>query len=35
MSRDDGMNEHGHAWVCGCHLVGFWLGNPASTNQEG
>jgi hypothetical protein len=27
MSRDDGMDEHGNAWVCGCHLVGFWLGN--------
>jgi hypothetical protein len=25
MSRDDGMDEHGIDWLCGCHLVGFWL----------
>jgi hypothetical protein len=25
MSRDDGMDEHGIDWVCGCHLVRFWL----------
>jgi hypothetical protein len=24
MSRDDGMDEHGHGGLYGCHLVGFW-----------
>jgi hypothetical protein len=23
MSRDDGMDEHGIAWLYGCHQVGF------------
>jgi SHS2 domain-containing protein len=27
MSRDDrNMDEHGIAWLYGCHRVGFWLG---------
>jgi hypothetical protein len=27
MSKDDGTDEHGIDWLCGCHLVGFWLGS--------
>jgi hypothetical protein len=27
MSRDDDMDEHEVIWLCGCHLVGFWLGS--------
>jgi hypothetical protein len=29
ISRVDGMDEHGNAWLCGCHLVGFWLESGA------
>jgi hypothetical protein len=27
MSKDDGTDEHGIDWLCGCHLVGIWLGS--------
>jgi hypothetical protein len=30
MSRDDGMDEPGIDWFCGCHLVGFWLNSWAN-----
>jgi hypothetical protein len=30
MSRDDGMDENGIDWFCGCHLVEFWLGSWAN-----
>jgi hypothetical protein len=33
MSRDDGLDEHGIDWLCGCHLVGFWLMDKLDKSQ--
>jgi hypothetical protein len=30
MSRDDGMDEHGIDWLCGCVLAGVWLASWAN-----
>jgi hypothetical protein len=32
VSRDDGMDEHGIAWLYGCHRVGFLLGKLLSNH---
>jgi hypothetical protein len=30
MSKDEETDEHGIDWLCGCHLVEFWLGSWAN-----
>jgi hypothetical protein len=34
MSKDDRMDEHGIAWLYGCHRVGFLLGKLSNHSYD-